>query len=208
MNLAAALARMRRLNTSAFTTGDARAAFGGTTARASQTLAALAQHGLAFSLRRGLWTLERDIDPLLLPEHLSSPAPSYVSLLTALFRHGVVEQIPAVVYAVTLGKTKRYQTSVGTFSLHRVSPEMFCGFEITVEGIKLATIEKALVDVAYLSGTKTRLFASLPEIELPRDFRFKRLEQYVARIPSRRHRTLAAEWLERNVAPRRVVRRQ
>jgi predicted transcriptional regulator of viral defense system len=202
MNTAGALARLQRLNVSAFTTADARAAFGGSTASASQTLAALADRDLAFSLRRGLWSLQKDVDPLLLPEHLSAPAPSYVSLWTALYRHGVIEQIPAVVYVVTLGKTKRYETTAGTFSLHRVSPEMFCGFEVTKEGIKLATVEKAIVDVAYLSGVKSRLFSSLPEIELPRSFDFTAVQRYLDRIPAKRHRTLAAVWLARNIEKR------
>ncbi len=190
-----------------FTTADARALFGGSTANASQTLAALANEGLALQLRRGLWALDRNIDRLSLPEVLSAPAPSYVSLLTALYRHGVIEQVPAVVYAVTLGRTKRYETTLGTFSLHQVAPELFGGFELSPTGAKLATTEKALVDVAYLSGVKSRLFTEVPEIELPKNFDLALALAWIARIPSRRHRTLAKQWFEANVLPHVPLRR-
>ncbi|OGQ16994.1 MAG: hypothetical protein A2138_05680 [Deltaproteobacteria bacterium RBG_16_71_12] len=201
MNAAIALSRLRRLGTPVFTTADGRALFRGTTAGASQTLAALARHGLVVPLRRGLWSLDVEVDPLLLPEHLSAPSPSYVSLQTALYRRGVIEQIPSTIYAVTLGKTKRYHTSVGDYSLHRVAPELFGGFEIVAGGVKLATAEKALADVAYLSGGKSRLFAALPEIELPAGFSLPEARGWLARIPSKRHRTLAERWFEQWVRP-------
>lgn len=200
MNARVALGRLRRLGAPAFTTADARAAFGGTIAAASQTLASLAQEGLLVSLHRGLWTLDPELDPLVLPEYLSAPSPSYVSLQTALYRHGAIEQIPSVIYAVTLGKTKRYPTARGTFSLHRIAPELFGGFEITPEGVKLASIEKALVDLAYLSGGKSRLFAALPELELPSSFDRREVRAWIERIPSLRHRTLAERWVEKWVA--------
>lgn len=88
MNARVALARLERLGAPAFTTADARAAFGGTIAAASPMLASLAKEGLAVPLRRGLWTLDPELDPLLLPEHSSAPSPSYVSLQTSLYRHG------------------------------------------------------------------------------------------------------------------------
>lgn len=203
MNAALAFSLLRSLDVPAFTTADARALFGGTEPAASQTLAALTRQSLVVPLRRGLWTLDANIDPLLLPEWLSAPAPSYVSLLTALYRHGVIEQIPAVVYAVTLGKTKRDETNVGNYSLHRVAPEIFGGFEIAKNGVKLATAEKALVDVAYLSGTKGRLFAALPEIEVPRGFSVAEVRWWVKRIPSARHRVVSNAWLARHVMARR-----
>jgi predicted transcriptional regulator of viral defense system len=36
-----------------------------------------------------------------LPELISAPWPAYVSLQSALHHHGVIEQIPSVIYAVT-----------------------------------------------------------------------------------------------------------
>lgn len=50
--------------------------------------------------------------------------------------------------------------------------------------------EKALFDFAYLSAGRSRLFATLPELELPRGFRKSELRRWLERIPSPRSRTL------------------
>ncbi len=47
------------------------------------------------SVRHGTWWLEDTLDPLRLPEYLTAPLPSYVSLQTALHRRGLIEQSPS-----------------------------------------------------------------------------------------------------------------
>lgn len=195
MNAATALATLRRLGVPAIDTADAAAALRLSTAAASQTLARLADAGLVRAVRHGTWWLEDTLDPLRLPEYLTAPLPSYVSLQTALQRRGLIEQIPGVIYAVSLARTQRLTTKVGTFSIHHVAPEVFGGYEETAGGAKLATAEKALFDVAYLSSGRSRLFVSLPELELPRGFRHKELSRWVAKIPSERSRTLTTRKL-------------
>ncbi len=113
MNPTTALAILRELGVPALDTADAAAALGLTTAAASQTLTRLARAGLLCNVRHGTWWLEDALDPLRLPEHLTAPFPAYVSLQTALYRHGLIEQLPEVVYAVSLGKTKRLNTQAG-----------------------------------------------------------------------------------------------
>ncbi|MCC6645215.1 MAG: hypothetical protein IT374_06575 [Polyangiaceae bacterium] len=200
MNPTDALAILRRLGVPAIDTADAAAALRQTTSAASKQLARLARAGLLQSVRQGTWWLEDALDPLRLPEHLTAPLPAYVSLQTALHRHGMIEQIPGVVYAVSLGKTQRLTTRVGTFSIHHVAPEVFGGFEETPRGAKLATPEKALFDFAYLSSGRSRLFTSLPELELPRGFKRKELGRWLAKIPSRRSRTLTSNKLDELLA--------
>lgn len=87
---------------------------------------------------------------------------------SALFRHGLIEQVPEVIYAVTLGRARRIGTPAGTVSLHRMPPQLFGGFETADDGTKVATSEKALFDLLYLSPTRTRLFVHLPEIDFPK----------------------------------------
>jgi predicted transcriptional regulator of viral defense system len=200
MNAADALAILRSLGVPAIDTADAAAALGIKTAAASQTLTRLARAGLLRRIRHGTWWLEDALDPLRLPEYLTAPLPAYVSLQTALHRHGLIEQIPEVVYAVSLARTQRVKATVGTFSIHHVAPEVFGGFEETERGAKLATAEKALFDFAYLSGGRSRLFTSLPELELPRGFQRKRLSRWLAKIPSERSRTLTSEKLDELLA--------
>lgn len=196
MNGPDALAILRKLGVPAIDTADAAAAFRLSPAAASQTLARLASAGLIHSVRHGTWWLEETLDPLRLPEYLTAPLPSYVSLQTALHRRGLIEQIPEVVYAVSLARTQRVKTTAGTFSIHHLAPEVFGGYEETSRGAKLATAEKALFDFAYLSSGRSRLFTSLPELELPRGFRRKELSRWLAKIPSERSRTLTKQKLD------------
>ncbi len=195
-----ALAILKRLGVPALETADAAAALGLSTAAASQTLTRLGTAGLLRKLRHGTWWLEDSLDPLRVPEYLVAPLPAYVSLQTALHRHGLIEQIPEVVYAVSLAKTQKLRTEAGTFSMHHVAPEVFGGFEETERGAKVATAEKALFDFAYLSSGRSRLFTSLPELELPRGFRRKELTRWLAKIPSARSRTLTSQKLDELLA--------
>jgi hypothetical protein len=47
---------------------------------------------------------------------------------------------------------------------------------------------------------RSRLFTSLPELELPRGFRRKELLRWLAKIPSERSRTLTTQKLEKLLA--------
>jgi hypothetical protein len=107
-----------------------------------------------------------------------------VSLQTALHHHGLIEQIPAVVYVVSLGRTRRARTRFGDFSIHRVAPEFFGGFQVLDSGAKMARPEKALLDMLYLSATRNRLFARSPEIELPPNFDHASAKRWISRITS------------------------
>jgi predicted transcriptional regulator of viral defense system len=200
MNASEALAILRKLGVPAVGTADAAAAFALSTAAASQTLRRLAQAELIRSVRHGTWWLEDSLDVLRVPEYLTAPLPSYVSLQTALHRRGLIEQIPEVVYAVSLARTQRVRTEVGNFSIHHLAPEVYGGYEETERGAKVATAEKALFDFAYLSSGRSRLFTHLPELELPRGFRRKVLTRWLAKIPSSRSRTLTERKLEELLA--------
>jgi len=202
MNAARALALLRGLDSPAFTTSDAAARLKSSIPAASQTLRRLRAAGLVRFVRRGLWTLSDPVDPLALAEHLTAPHAAYVSLQTALYLHGMIEQIPSVTYVVSLSRTRRIRTTFGTFSVHRMAPEFFGGFEVSGRtGAKIATPEKALLDVLYLSGNRSRLFAALPELELPRRFRRGETRRWIARIPSARLRTLVTRRLAAHLEP-------
>lgn len=190
MNAREAYARLRNLGVPAVDTADAAAALGQSTAAASMTLSRLVASGLVTSVRHGTWWIDGAIDPYRLPEYLTAPLPSYVSLQTALHVHGLIEQIPEVIYVASLARSQRMTTRAGTFSIHHFAPEVFGGFEESAAGVKLATAEKALFDVAYLSAGRSRLFTTLPELELPRGFRRAELKRWLARIPSERSRTI------------------
>lgn len=197
MNATEAFVRLSRLGVPALRTSDAAAALGLSLSAASVTLSRLSRAGLIRRIRSGTWWVGEGLDPLRLPELLTAPLPSYVSLLSALSIHGMIEQLPALTYAVSLARSQRITTSVGVISVHHLDPALFGGFVTLPSGVKLATPEKALFDVAYLSGGRSRRFASLPELELPPGFRRKELGRWLGNIDSARARTMTAQRLER-----------
>lgn len=207
MTAGEALARLRRLGVPVVTTSDARTLLGLSGSAASHTLRRLARVGLVVPIRNGLWALDRELDPLLLTEHLSAPYPSYVSLQTALYRHGMISQVPSIVYAVTLGRDRRYETPFGPYSYHHLPPELFGGWAPPPRsGLKLATPEKALADYLYLTPARSRLFSALPELELSPGFSVQKTRAWLERIPNGRLRTIARRRLEEILGERRARR--
>lgn len=192
-----AYARLLDLGVATVETADVAAALRVTTSAATKLLGRLAAAKLIVRLRSGLWLLARAApDPYSLAEAVTAPMPSYVSLQTALYLHGMIEQVPGVIYVASLARTQKITTSVGVFSVHHIAPELFDGFEIRSDGTKLATPEKALFDVVYLSGGRSRLFAHLPELELPARFRHSLLRQWTRRITAPRKRSMVETRLE------------
>ncbi len=183
--------KILELDVSVFQTRDIVAYFNINTSHASKILERLAESSQIIRLSRGRWGIKDRIDILQLPELLTAPYPSYISLQTGLYYQGMISQVPTVIYAVSLGRTKRISTPLGTISIHHVQPEFFYGFNTDEKThIKIATPEKAIIDILYLSPNKTRLFASLPEIEWTVQFNQDLARQYIDMIPSSSRRTL------------------
>ena len=187
MNQMEALQKIRSLGVPSFETRDISALLQVSPANASMVLGRLAARELVGRLARGKWTLGTG-SRTLMAEQLAAPYPAYVSLQSALFRHGVIEQVPAITFAVTLGRARKIMTPQGRVSLHRIPPELFGGFAVAEDGGKLATVEKALFDLVYLSPTRSRLFVKLPELELPRTFRWPETARWTKRIAGKSRR--------------------
>jgi predicted transcriptional regulator of viral defense system len=197
MTLLDALSTIASMDAPVFTTSDAAVRLRVPNGHASVMLARLAASGQVIRLRRGVWALPGRVDPLALPEHLTSPFPAYVSLQTALYLHGMISQLPAVTYAVSLARTRRYDTPLGTVSVHHVQPAFFFGYEDAGRaGGRLATPEKALLDYLYLTPARSKLFRALPELELPKRFSVRTARSIVKRIEAARRRTLVARRLK------------
>jgi predicted transcriptional regulator of viral defense system len=202
VNASEALSRLRRMRVLAVTTSDAAALLRLAPDAASHTLRRLATAGLISPVRKGLWAIADPLDPLTITDYVTAPYPSYVSLQSALYLHGMIMQIPAVIYVVSLARSGRIKTPAAVYSVHHVAPEFFDGYDLLASGMKIATPEKALVDLFYLSGTRTRLFAALPELEFPRSFRKGVARGWAARIAAPRIRTVVNQRLERVLGKR------
>lgn len=191
MKLIEAHAKLLTLKQALFQTADAAACLNVSFAHASKILRRLTDAGFLIHLMRSRWAFVGQVDPLQAPEYLTAPYPCYISLQSALYYHGLISQIPATFYAMSPARTRIYQNKLGVFSVHHVNPDFFFGFEyIEKEGIKMATPEKALLDVFYLSPTHSLLFKALPEIEIPDDFKTREARRMIKRIKSERLRTI------------------
>ncbi len=202
MTLIEAQQKIKALGVPLFQTSDAAICCGITRPHASKTLARLADAGIVFSAARGLWGFVGAVDPLLLPESLTAPAPSYVSLYSALFYHGMISQIPENVYAVSLARTRKHKTPLGTISIHHLHESFFFGFESVGDwGVKMATPEKALLDTFYLYRARSGWFKKLPELSMPSSFNRQYAFDMIKKIPSLRTRTLVQKKLEKILPP-------
>lgn len=194
MNQIEALQRLRTLATPAVETRDVAALLQVSASNATTILRRLAAEGMVVHLSRGRWLVNQKVDRLALPELMSAPYPAYISLQSALFHHGVIDQIPSILYAVTPARPRRLRTPMGTISFHRMPPELFKGFELsTASDAKIATPEKALFDLIYLAPGRSRVFSRLPELTIPRRFQWQRLREYTELVKSTGRRVFIAE---------------
>lgn len=194
MNQIEALQRLRTLATPAVESRDVAALLQVSASNATTILRRLAAKGMIVHLSRGRWLVNQKIDRFALPELISAPYPAYVSLQSALFHHGMIEQIPSIIYAVTPARPRRLRTPMGTISYHRMPPELFKGFEFLAgSDAKIAIPEKALFDLVYLAPGRSRVFSKLPELTIPRRFQWKRLKEYTDLVKSPGRRAFIAE---------------
>jgi len=197
MRLVDVHARLLGMNIPVFQTSDAAAYLGIGNAHASKLLARLAASGHLARLGRGRWGFKDRIDPFALPEYLTAPYPSYVSLQSALYFHGMISQIPSILYAVSLARTKTHLTPLGTVSVHHVHPSLFFGYKPAEKGFgKIATPEKALIDFLYFGPARTHFFRALPELDFPRGFKINEARKIIRRIRPVRRRNHASRLFE------------
>lgn len=147
---------IRKNDFSLFTTADVVTLASLSRSAATHALNRLAAHGLLKKIKRGLWAnaLRGDVNPYEAVTHLTAPWTSYISLHSALSDAGVIEEIPHVVYGVTAGRPRRYETPIGRFHVHHLPEHLMWGFEMRRIGQRtypMAEPEKAFLDLAYLS---------------------------------------------------------
>ena len=150
MNLLSAYQKLKSLEPT-FLTKDAAAVLEVSANYATIILRSLAKQNTIVRLSRGRWAYSTSVDPLHLPNILSYPMTAYISLYSALYYHGMIEQIPNAIFAMTNGKTKTFQTPLAKVSLHSINAVLFTGYESCgANAILMATPEKALFDTLYL----------------------------------------------------------
>lgn len=76
--------------------------------------------------------------------------PSYISLESALYRHGILSQIPYQLTCVTSKLPRRFSTSFGVIQYRQIKKGYFFGF-VREKSYLIAEPEKAFVDFLYLN---------------------------------------------------------
>ncbi|MFQ6004855.1 MAG: hypothetical protein ACE5OQ_05060 [Woeseia sp.] len=172
-----------------FSTRDFAAASGSTMPAASKRLDRLAQGQFLTRVTKGLWAnaSHPHFHPLACVPYLLGKEQGYVSFLTALHLQGVISQIPRGIQVATTGRGRMLDSPVGQFRFLRIKPELMrdgIEWSDTRQPYLIATQEKALLDVLYLSTRKNRRFASLPELDLADSgFRPRRFEHLLRELP-------------------------
>jgi predicted transcriptional regulator of viral defense system len=141
------------------------------TSAAARLLSRIASEKEVIRVTRGLWIYakENEVHPFSITPYLLGNEHGYISLLTALHIHGVLSQIPTRTQVVTTAHSRVVKTKLGVYEFFQMKPEMMLDGVVwsdTKLPFRMATPEKALLDVFYLSTRKGKRFASLPELDL------------------------------------------
>ena len=186
--------RLLRSDRPVVTTGEAAAIWETSVRTAGRRLRAMEDGGLVRRLRRGLWALDIEVAPFAVAPFLTAPFPAYVSFWSALYRHQMIEQIPRQISVASLDRARVIETTIGTYGIHHLAPELFGGYEGSQASGYLASPEKALFDAVYVrAASGGRAF--FPELSLPEDFNHDQLKEWIERIESPRLRTVVSRRL-------------
>lgn len=183
-----------KLDRKVITTREAAARWRAEQRTTGKRLQTLERAGLVRHLRRGLWSLDPNLDPFVPPPFLTAPLPAYVSFWSALAHHGMIEQIPRQIWVASLARPRRITTSIGIYEVHQLAPELFAGFTGSEDRGYLAEPEKALFDTVYVRAAAGSR-AYFPELSLPPGFSRGRMKRWVKDIESPRLRTLVSRRL-------------
>ncbi len=198
MKIISAYKIIKNLGATIFRTSDVAITMDVTNKQGYKVLKQLADEKLLLHLRRDLWAITEALDPLMLADYLTAPLPAYISLQSALYYHGLISQIPSVIYAVSIARTRVYKTPVASYSIHHISAELFAGFDIIGDkAIRIAQPEKALFDFFYFKAAKSKLFYALPELDIPNDFNWNILREYAEKIVNKSRRIMVLNLIER-----------
>ncbi len=148
MGIYAILETLRKRKTPVFTTTEIARAYGTTRASAAVYIKRMLDRGLIFRVAKGIYSLEND--SILYASYVIQN--SYISFNSALYLHGIIDQIPG---KISVAVPKRMKKAVEGVEFVTMPKKAMFGFKKTeYKGyfIWLAEPEKALADIAYKYG--------------------------------------------------------
>jgi len=146
---------------------------------ASKRLSRLKKKKLLTRITKGVWanTSHPYFHPASCVPYLLHKETGYVSFLTALHYHGILSQIPKTIQIATTGHSRTLDSPIAYYDFIQIKPELIqqnLTWSETQLPYLLATAEKALFDVLYISTRKNKRFNSMPELTLTSDLINKR----------------------------------
>lgn len=120
-------------------------------------LSRFAKRGILLELKRGLYAFSepyrtQPLNPLQIAQVLY--APSYISELWALSWYGVIPEKVTLITCVTTRATRTFKNALGEYRYRTIDGRFFHSWqieEILSAQVRIATPEKALLDLWYLS---------------------------------------------------------
>jgi len=201
MNRKSVLFYIKKLNRRVFTTSELSTISGKSSSTVTQALNFLQEQGVVLRIYRGIWAevTDKPISPYMVIPFLFPKHRTYVSFISALHIYDIIEQIPQVITLASTIHTKTIITKIGTFSIHRITPSFFAGFDWYKKksNFLIAEPEKALIDCLYLSGCKKKQFGYFPELHFPKTFSFKKAKMWAEKIPNNKIKIYAQKRLKK-----------
>ncbi|MBN1669970.1 MAG: hypothetical protein JXR37_02990 [Kiritimatiellae bacterium] len=77
-------------------------------------------------------------------------SPSYISFESVLSEANLIPETVHQVTSAATRKTVSYSTRIGVFSYRTLNPRLYFGYDVGQEGLRVATLEKAILDYLYL----------------------------------------------------------
>ena len=116
--------------------------------------------------------------------------PSYISFETAMSHYQLIPESIYMITSVSARRTYLFETPLARFSYRTVKPALFFGYTILHGGIKMAFMEKAILDFFYINPSVRTDddFSSLRinKEEMLSQLKKKRLKDYVHRFNQKR----------------------
>ncbi|MBE0434061.1 type IV toxin-antitoxin system AbiEi family antitoxin domain-containing protein [candidate division WOR-3 bacterium] len=193
------LSCIKQLGRPFFTTFELSRLCGKSSSTVIQTLNYLEKQGLVTKVYRGIWAdtpTNRlnvfSVVPLLFPRQRA-----YISFVSALHYHGIVEQVPQVVTVASTAHTRKIKTKIATYSVHRIHPSFFKGFSWDeTKSFLVAGPEKALIDSLYLSAHRKKNFGYFPELHFARPFSIRKAREWIMEIRNEKTRIYVSKRFE------------
>src|SRR3989338_725547 len=148
MNIYAGLEILRKRKTPVFNVAEIARALNVKRGHAKTYAKRMTDKKLLFRLAKGLYSTTED--PVYYGSYIIPN--SYISFNSALYLHGIINQIPAVVQIVVPKRTRRHVDGIEFITL---PVDMVFGFEkkpYAGHEISIADVEKAIIDIIYKQG--------------------------------------------------------